>query len=59
MLYDVFDLRANNHQAYRKNWKDVRPSVSMFHAHIRDGILEVPPIDSDQVLTIPTTPQEA
>jgi CRISPR-associated protein Cas5d len=50
MLYDVFDLRQNNHQGFRNNWKEVKPSVSVFAARIDNGILEVPPIDSDAVL---------
>ena len=54
MLYDVFDLTADNHAAGRKNWKKVRPSISMFRAHVRDGVLDVPPIGSDDVLSVPT-----
>ncbi len=50
MLYDVFDLTADNHTAFKKDWKKVRPSVSVFAARIKNGILEVPPITSDQVL---------
>lgn len=43
MLYDVFDLReANDCRA--------RPSISVFRARVREGVLEVPPFDSDEVL---------
>lgn len=43
MLYDVFDLReANDGRG--------RPQVSLFRAHIREGVLEVPEFDSDEVL---------
>jgi len=59
MLYDVFDLRHDNHSTFRKNWKNVRPSISMFRAQIRDGVLEVPPIDSDEVLSVPSLQTEA
>jgi CRISPR-associated protein Cas5d len=43
MLYDVFDLRKN---AIKDN---VKPFISLFDAHIRKGILEVPPFDSEAV----------
>ncbi|MDR4461693.1 MAG: type I-C CRISPR-associated protein Cas5c [Nitrospirales bacterium] len=40
MLYDVFDLR-------KETMKDSdTPFISLFDAHIRNGILEVPPFDS-------------
>jgi CRISPR-associated protein Cas5d len=42
MLYDVFDLsQVNTNQA--------KPFISLFEATIRDGILEVPPYESDTV----------
>ena len=53
MLYDVFDLNADNHATSLKNWKNVKPSVSMFRASITDGVLDVPPIGSDEILTAP------
>lgn len=43
MLYDVFDLR-------RPNNPFVPPFVSLFHAKIRKGILNIPPYDSKEVL---------
>jgi len=43
MLYDVFDLRKN---AVKDNDK---PFISLFDAHIRNGVLEVPPFDSAAV----------
>ncbi len=50
MLYDVFDLTADNHTAFVKNWKSVKPSISMFAARIESGVLNVPSIDSPDVL---------
>lgn len=44
MVYDVFDLH---------HWqvtKKVEPSVSVFHAHLKQGVLSVPAFDSDLVL---------
>lgn len=44
VLYDVFDL---------EHWqveKEARPSVSLFHASLKHGVLEVPPWDSPLVL---------
>jgi CRISPR-associated protein Cas5d len=61
MLYDVFDLRENNHakivvnngdgQCERKanGWKDVKPSIAVFRAKVENGVLTVPPFDSDDV----------
>lgn len=43
MLYDVFDLSRPGHA-------DARPAVSMFHAHIEQGIMHVPVYESDDVL---------
>lgn len=43
MLYDVFDLRKDV-----VNENDA-PFVTLFEAHIRNGVLEVPPFDSDAV----------
>jgi len=50
MLYDVFDLSVNNHETFVRDWKQVKPSVSVFAAAIHEGVLEVPPITSDAVL---------
>jgi CRISPR-associated protein Cas5d len=54
MLYDVFDIRSNNHEARFKgdsdNWKQIKPAVSIFKALIERGVLDVPPVDSDKVL---------
>jgi CRISPR-associated protein Cas5d len=44
MLYDVFNL----HDC--KVWKKCRPCVSLFHAQVRGGVLEVPPYDDARVL---------
>ena len=44
MLYDVFDLHSF------KVTKKAKPYVTMFHAVLRGGVLEVPPYDSDAVL---------
>lgn len=44
MVYDVFNLHK---------WgvtKQTEPEVSLFHAHLDHGILEVPPYDSPEVL---------
>lgn len=43
MLYDVFDLRVPNDSS-------ARPFISLFHARIEKGVLQIPPYDSDQVL---------
>lgn len=44
MVYDVFNLRK---------WgvtKQAEPEVSLFHARLEHGILEIPPYDSPEVL---------
>jgi len=43
MLYDVFDLRETNDC-------HARPQVSLFRAHVQDGVLHVPEFESDEVL---------
>ena len=43
MLYDVFDL--SKEQVSEKD----EPFISLFDAHVRDGVLEVPPFASDAV----------
>ncbi len=50
MLYDVFNLETDNHATFVKSWKNVTPSVSMFHAKINAGVLDVPDYDSELVL---------
>lgn len=42
MLYDVFDLRQPNNSS-------ARPFVTLFEAEVENGVLEVPPYESDQV----------
>lgn len=44
MLYDVFDLRKET-----VSEKD-KPFITLFDAHVRNGVLEVPPFDSDAVI---------
>ena len=44
MVYDVFNLHK---------WsvtKQAEPDISLFHAHLNRGVLEVPPYDSPEVL---------
>ncbi len=43
MLYDVFDLRR---EAVKDNDK---PFITLFDAHIRNGVLDVPQFDSAAV----------
>ncbi len=43
MLYDVFDLRTKNNE-------HSKPFISMFKAEIRNGVLEIPPYESELVL---------
>lgn len=43
MLYDVFDLRKDT-----VSEKD-KPFITLFDAHVRNGILEVPPFSSETV----------
>ena len=51
MLYDVFDLAADNHaRLLKKNgWKTVGPAISVFQATIRNGVLNVPPYHDKSV----------
>lgn len=44
MVYDVFDLHRF------EATKTVHPSVSLFHAQLKQGVLRVPPYDSVEVL---------
>lgn len=48
MLYDVFDLRQTNNRF-------APPWITMFRARIEQGVLAVPPFESDAVLK-PATP---
>ncbi|MCR9295043.1 MAG: type I-C CRISPR-associated protein Cas5c, partial [bacterium] len=50
MVYDVFDLRSDNHRAHVDDWRSVKPSISLFEASIESGILKVPSMDSELVL---------
>ncbi|MCA9205347.1 MAG: hypothetical protein KDA59_19980 [Planctomycetales bacterium] len=43
MLYDVFDLNAVNGDT-------APPFVTLFRARVENGVLNVPPFDSDDVL---------
>lgn len=43
MLYDVFDLRETND-------REARPFVSLFRARVVNGVLDVPPFESEEVL---------
>ncbi len=51
MLYDVFDLAADNHAplAKRGGWKEIKPAISLFYARIAGGVLDVPAYDSPDV----------
>ncbi len=61
MLYDVFDLREDNHakivvdkgngQCERKanGWKDVKPSIAVFEAEVINGVLDIPAYGDDRV----------
>jgi len=51
MLYDVFDLAADNHAPLLKKngWKTVGPAISVFQATIHDGVLDVPPYHDKSV----------
>ena len=44
MVYDVFDL--HDHTVHAK----VKPCLSLYHAVMEHGVIEVPPYDSDEVL---------
>ncbi len=43
MLYDVFDLEGE------ETSDDAEPFISVFDAHVRNGVLEVPPYDDARV----------
>ena len=51
ILYDVFDLREDNHAKLKSagGWKTIKPAISLFRASIRAGVLEVPAYDSPTV----------
>ncbi len=42
MLYDVFDLQNENHS-------DSKPAITVFHAFVKQGVLNIPPFESDAV----------
>ena len=44
MVYDVFDL--HDHTVHAK----AKPCLSLYHAVMEHGVIEVPPYDSDEVL---------
>ena len=44
MVYDVFDLHDHTVRAKAK------PCLSLYHAVMEHGVIEVPPYDSDEVL---------
>ena len=50
MLYDVFDLTQNNHEVYQRDWKKVKPSVALFNATIKSGVMVIPEYENAQVL---------
>lgn len=56
MLYDVFDLatqnagRAEQEHANKKKRRVNQAAISVFQANIKNGVLEVPPYDSEAVL---------
>lgn len=54
MLYDTFDLRADNHAPLaadsRNGWKQLQPFVTLFRAEVKHGVLEIPPYDDPAVL---------
>lgn len=58
MLYDVFDLSADNHATFIRDWKKVKPSISVFAASIRNGVLEVPSMTDSAVLQSTLSPQD-
>ena len=52
MVYDVFNLHK---------WgvtKQAEPEISLFHGHLNQGVLEVPPYDSPEVLKGGKEPEE-
>lgn len=44
MVYDVFDL--HDYEVRKKT----KPSLSLFHAVMKNGVIEIPPYDSKEVL---------
>lgn len=54
MLYDTFDLRADNHAPLladtRNGWKQLQPFVTLFRAEVKQGVLEIPPYNDPAVL---------
>ena len=53
MVYDTFSPHDDNHSrlhAKKDGWKSIAPSVSLFRAKIEEGVLDIPPYDSEAVL---------
>ena len=44
MVYDVFDIRKYSPTG------SAAPSISLYHAHMRQGVVTVPPYESAEVL---------
>lgn len=51
MVYDVFDLRVARRAPLIT--PEEKPFISVFHASIRQGVLEVPPFDDDRLVRKP------
>jgi len=51
MLYDVFDLRRDNHATLhgKDGWKSIKPSIALFEAEVVNGVLDIPAFDDDRV----------
>ncbi|MDD2349276.1 MAG: hypothetical protein PHS50_13585, partial [Kiritimatiellae bacterium] len=47
MVYDTFDLSVKNPPG------TASPFVTLFHAKLENGIMEIPPFESDAVLKPP------
>ena len=52
MLYDVFNLHEDNHATRheKEGWKKIKPSIALFKAEVVDGVLDIPPFESDKVV---------
>lgn len=44
MVYDVFDIRKYSPTG------SAAPSISLYHAHMRQGVVTIPPYESAEVL---------
>jgi CRISPR-associated protein Cas5d len=61
MLYDVFDLREDNHakivvdigdgvcEPKPNGWKEIKPFIAVFQAVIKNGVLDIPAYDDEAV----------